>query len=324
MKYVLVLVMAVLVMLGATQAFAAILFSDDFESYQMTDDGWNLDMNGGGPNANDNGNLAGNPWWGPAPSNADIVTQEYTVDDPIVAAPGVAPHSGSQMVAGWYGGGTIYYNMAYRLNGNRNLTGGFAADWWFYDAIGTKGNLTATHGYWADSVSIVNYNSNPITLDYPDAAASNFSDADFGQRISLGASNDTSTGYNRTKYQARIKGIGAVAGAYGTNGWVNLNISRSVGWHHGRIVVGAADGNGSSSVSFFIDNMQSSLLTTTANSVGGYNLLELQCDTKIGSTWGYWPFYDDVSISSVPEPGSLVALAAGLVSLLGLRRRRTS
>lgn len=315
MKYVLILAMAFL-MLSAAQVFAGVVFSDGFESYQFTDAGWNLDMNGGGPNANTNGNLAGNPWWGPQPSNADIVDEYWS---------GITPHSGNQMMAGWYGGGYIYYNMAYRTNNNQKLSGNFATDWWFYDSVGSAQNFNAaSHGYWADSVSITNYTANPIALDYPELiSGSNLLDGDFAQRLSLGASNETTGGYDGTKYQARVKGLSGVAGSYGSNGWVNLDITRSVGWHHGRIALGAGDGNGNNSVSFFIDNMDSALLTTSAYTPSGYNLLEFQCDLKVGKNWGMWPVYDDVSISSIPEPGSFLALGAGLISLLGLRRRRS-
>src|SRR5437016_1542598 len=74
----------VLCCIGADRA--AVVFSDSFESY--TAGGSPLDKNTAGPNAAPNG--SGNPWFGPAPPNARVVTTEA----------GVTPFTGVNMIRG--------------------------------------------------------------------------------------------------------------------------------------------------------------------------------------------------------------------------------
>jgi len=91
-------------------------------------------------------------------------------------------------------------------------------------------------------------------------------------------SNDDSSGINFTKYQARIKTdtagtkIGGTATSYGSLGWFNTDCTRTVGWHHSRIVVGPASG-GANTVAFYIDDMSTARLIGSATGTN-YNGLE--------------------------------------------------
>lgn len=283
---------ALAVLVVALPAAGAVIFSDGFESYNAGA----LDKNlSGGPNASPNG--SGNPWFGPAPPNARVVG----VDS------GVSPHSGAQMVRGAPVTGADldqnWVNIAYRFNGGSAFSGNLTFDWWYYDALGAGGSN------FKDCAAIGFYNTAPATTDYPGTGSLNSSTQI--QRLELGGTGQA--GINTSFYQARV--VGASGGAGG--GWFDTSTPRSIGWHHGRIIVGPSLGDGTNGVSFFVDNM--ALATFTHNSVTsyGYNVLEL--NTKFGSQTGY---FDDVSLSNVPEPGSLLALGAGLISLAGMLRKR--
>ena len=85
-----------------------------------------------------------------------------------------------------------------------------------------------------------------------------------------------------------------------------------------KIEASPALGDGTNNVSFFIDDMVTPIFTHNSVMSRGYNVVEF--NTNYGSTSGY---FDDASFGTIPEPGSLVALAVGLVSLAGIRRRRS-
>ncbi len=296
MRKILIVAVALLVLASAGQVSAA-LFSDGFESHNIGA----LDKNlSGGPNAAPNG--SGNPWFGPAPPNAQVVG----VDS------GVSPHSGSHMIRGAFVAGADidqnWYNMAYRLNGGLPFKGNLEFDWWFYDPLGAVG---ASGLNFRDYAAIGYYNTAPGGTDYPGAGSLN-SGATQIQRLSLGANN--TSGVDPNFYQVRV--VGATDGL-GTTGWFNTSVGRSVGWHHGKIVIGSPLVNNTNNVDFYIDNMLSPIFSHNSMTTWGYNVIEV--NTKFGSATGY---FDDFNL--VPEPGSLVALGAGLLSLIGLKRTRRS
>jgi hypothetical protein len=273
---------------------AQVLFTDGFESY--VGGGSPLDMNyAAGPNASANGNLAGNPWFGPAPPNARVVGTEGSV----------TPHSGNQMIRASAPSDLDenWVNLAYRFNGGGVYTGNIQYDWWFYDPLGSGGST------YRDYAAIGYYNTAPTTTDYPGTGSLNSSSQI--QRLSLGAY--AATGYDPTKYQARV--VGATDGL--AQGWFNLSADRSIGWHEGRVVVGPVQGDGTATVSFYIDDMNNALLVHNSVYNWGFNVIEV--DTGYGATPGY---FDDASFSVVPEPSTVALLLCGGLTLLALRRRR--
>jgi hypothetical protein len=252
------------------------VFSDGFEGY--TGGVSPLDMNVAGPNTNANGNLSGNPWFGPAPPNAQVVGAEGSV----------SPHSGSQMIRGRAPNDLDqnWVNLSYRLHNQVPFSGNIMLDWWFYDPLG-PGDLN-----FGDYAAIGWYNLCPNDTDYPGGGSLNGSTQI--QRLSLGASSNQGTGFDSTKYQARIVSAqdGFVAG------WFNLPVTRSVGWHHGRIVVEGAVANSAPNVVCFIDDLVNPCFVHNAVLVyGGYNVIEFNTNHK--ATSGY---FDDVTFSVARAP----------------------
>lgn len=269
------------------------IFSDGFEGY--VGGGNPLDMNyASGPNASPNGG-PGNPWFGPAPPNARVVGAEGSV----------TPHSGNQMIRSSAPSDfdENWVNISYRFNGGNLYTGDIQYDWWFYDPLGSGGSN------FRDYAALGYYNTAPTTTDYPGTGSLNSSTQI--QRLSLGAS--TPSGYDVTKYQARV--VGATDGL--ANGWFNLSLDRSVGWHEGRIVVGPVQGDGTATVSFYIDDMATPLLVH--NSVYSYGFNVIEVNTGYGPTTGY---FDDVSFSVIPEPSTAALLLCGGLIGLAVRRRK--
>ena len=275
-----------LLVLSIIQVPAQVIFSDGFESY--TAGGNPLDKNYAGPTAAPNG--SGNPWFGPAPPNARVVGTEGSV----------TPHSGNNMIRGSAPSDLDenWYNLAYRLNSGNPYTGNIQYNWWFYDPLGSGGSN------YRDYAALGYYNTAPGNTDYPGTGSLNGSTQI--QRLSLGASNPS--GFDSTVYQARV--VGATDGLSG-GGWFNLSVTRSVGWHEGMIRMD--NGN---NVSFYIDDMNNPVLTHSAVTTWGLNVLEL--NTDYGPTAGY---FDDVSFM-VPEPGTAALLLCGGLTWLALRRRR--
>jgi len=256
----------------------AIGFSDGFEGYAAG----SLESNdGSGPNAGADGGA--NPWFGisalpipQSPPSFVVVTNEY----------GVFPHSGTNMIRGHnynalYNNDQEWYNLSFRCATGGVYYGNAALEWWFYDPYGAGGG-----GDYLEFVALCNYDGVAPDTDY-------YAWPTFGsQRLSLGAYIPGS-GAGAPMYQARI--VGATDGV-NPDGWFYLtNATRSVGWHHARIVIGAASG-AATPASFYIDNMITPALTHDVMIDTGFNLLEINGD--YGNTTGYFDdfaFQDNVT-----------------------------
>jgi hypothetical protein len=258
------------------------LFFDDFESYNLG----TLDKNDTvtpGPNQAPNG--SGNPWFGPLTPNPNLVV--------IGPQNGVTPHSGQQMLRGARprDADHDWYNLAYRLNNGSPFPGNIALDWWFYDPLDPN-DPNADPTTFQDNVALAYYDTAPTVTDGRDQLPS--WDLRNGvvdlQRLSLGAGSNVAAGFDPTMYQARV--VGALDGL--TDGWFDTGTPRSLGWHHGMIVVGPALADGTNDVMFFIDDLTHPTLKHNSVSNFGYNIMELNSD--LGPVTGY---YDDVNFSVI-------------------------
>lgn len=289
---------------------SVVLISDNFESYNSGQ----IDKNGAGsPNSAPNG--SGNPWWGPFGG-----TQ---IQSTVVGAENsVTPHSGTQMVAGAGANGSqseLWQNIAYRYNGGNLFSGNLALTFWFYDPIGTSSGI-----HFAGTGGIAYYNTNSTTADYPFSQTLNSSTTI--DRLSIGGAPYTKNTagfpqtYNPSEYQARI--VGSSLG-YTTNGWINLPITRSVGWHEAEVLVGPANPDGTNPVSFYIDNLTSPLLTTTTVIGQGFSNIELGSGPdQSSSSTNAGAYFDDVTLTVIPEPASLTLFFLGGIVLLHSRAKK--
>lgn len=286
--------------------FARALMVEEFEAYNLGGTSFeSIDKNDpAGPNQAANG--SGNPWWGPLPPNGRI-TQARS-------------HTGARSLWGTAGGCRDFYNLAYRVGGGSAITGNVYLDWWFYDPLGSGGSAT---NFCGDYTALTYYSGMPLALDHPNPAPSSMPSG--LQQLAIGMSDDVAAGYDPAKYQVRVVGA---AGSY-HNGWFNTNITRSVGWHHARVVVGPRKTpSNTNDVTFFIDDMANPVLpakdtTTTA----GFNMIEVctimpQAGT-IGSSYGavyskylHFSYVDDISFGALPSaPGASPSTNVGIGSI---------
>ena len=269
---------------------------DGFESYAPG----GLDSTySGGPNEGPNGGA--NPWFGQNPPNLRVVNAEN----------GVTPHSGTNMVRGCYNclydQDVQWLNLSFRCATGGVYTGNISLEWWFYDPLGSLGG-----GDYIDFVALGSYAPVPPDMDYDPSTWPSV----VSQRLSLGADSlRLNTNIDATVYQARI--VGATDGV-NEDGWFNLtNAPRSTGWHHARIVIGAANG-ADTPASFYIDDMVTPVLRHGTVNTDGFNLLEINSD--FGNTSGY---FDDLAFqdnalapSFTTGPTNVTVLAGGNVSLV--------
>lgn len=296
----------------AIQASAAVtvLWQEGFEGYN-TDAGktyGGLDKNkGGSPNAANNG--TGNPWFGPNPNNG-WVTKQMT--NPTPASETVNPHSGQFMMRGgrnasyWYNGSDNdidHVNLGYRANGGQALQNNFSLDWYCYDILGNTfpGDPDKGPGCFGDYLSLEYRPDAPTNTDY----VNNGSLADETAKLSLGAIEDVE-GYDTSVYQAYVGGA-----------LINTNVTRSKGWRHFAIAV---DKTGTAN--FYIDDAL--VLSRTADSADGFNVLTTRTCWSTPDKYNQSAYFDDITLAKLPEPGSMLAMASGLIALLGFARRRRS
>src|SRR5205085_4516530 len=142
------------------------------------------------------------------------------------------PHSGNQMLTANAPSDfdQNWYNLAHRLNNGNNYTGNVALKWFFYDPNGSGDTNYRDYG------ALGTYGSASTAAASGQDYTGTGSLTGIVQRISLGASNPT--GFNATVYQARV--VGATGGL--ANGWFNLSVPRSPGWHAAEILLGADQG----------------------------------------------------------------------------------
>ena len=277
------------------------LFSDGFESYALG----TLDKNplywlsGNGPNYATNG--SGNPWFGPTPPNAQVVSAEN----------GVTPHSGNQMITGGAPAehDTNWCNLAFRAGGGQYFRSDCMLDWWFYDPLGTAPNAADFEDY----IALCSYNTAPANTDYPESSTpedngnlyAGLATSSPYQRLSLGASVFIPDygAYNSSNYQARIAGASL---GYG-QGWIDTPRQRSVGWHHARIILGPLLADGTANIYFYIDDLLAPVCSGNSIITNGFNVIEV--NSAQGNAVGY---FDDVSFgvaSATPPPPSSLSVA---------------
>jgi hypothetical protein len=147
-------------------------------------------------------------------------------------------------------------------------------------------------------VALINYSTVPTTTDYPGTDSLNTGVAVY-QRATLGGANNTSAGYDNTKYQARN------VGATGYNGgWNNLSTTRTVGWHHARIIAGPPTNN-VAMLYYYVDDLVVPAFSQLNTSSRGFNAIEI--NTGQATTLG---FFDDISFA-LAVPPKLTATHSG-------------
>lgn len=286
---------------GPARAASPLLF-DSFEGYNRG----TLDANSpSDTNTAPNGG-PGNPWWGSFPPDLRVVAAETNLNSGI-STNFVSPHSGTNMVRGKHSGAADFdrnfFNVTYRLNHGANYSGNVSLDWWFFDPVGAKTNSTAAPQY-RDYASLGYWTGIPGNADY---VASNLGQPDPGvvtAQLSIGASTTTNLGYKSTNYQAQIFPTSATNAYDQANGWFNLPVARTVGWHHARIVVSAVGTNHLAPVAFYVDDLVNAALTNNAPLTNGINCAVLQAEN--GNLTGY---FDDVTFDAAALPILSIALA---------------
>jgi hypothetical protein len=132
-----------------------------------------------------------------------------------------------------------------------------------------------------------------------------FSGTTLTQLVAMGKSNLTATD-DPTKYQARV--------AFNSSNWLTLNATRSVGWHTFRAEIF------SNEVDFYVDGVADVQNVAITGSTFGDGFSQARIGTGLSSR-AEVSYYDNYSVSVVPEPASLAALSVAGLALM--RRRRT-
>lgn len=273
-----------------TTLYAIFAKAKFFEGFEGLNAGC-IDMNYATGNPATNGDLnSGNPWMGYMPDDSYAVTTGV----------GTSNLSGLKMLGvpgtGWSNCLNVA-NIAYRCNGGTPLSGNFQLDWQFFDPRGAgAGNV------YQDYIGLALYPGNVLgaTTDYSgtdmkmplllsDESQKTHNEI---QRIQVGGAGEP--GYDATKYQYRAVGV---TGTYGSGGWVDSTVTRSVGWHRGRILVSPAKESGTNDVSIFIDDMSNPIASFDSTTTGGYNAIQVMNSAKAspGTAWAQG-YFDNIEI----------------------------
>jgi hypothetical protein len=269
-------------------------FFDDFESYSISSNvtygrfGTPLDYN----DLRAVNSASTDPWWGPSPPNF------FTF---VSGQDGASAHSGNQMIGGAYTSVTsgdndeTFLNLSYRFNGGQLYYGDVMLDWYFYDPG------TADAG---DQLSLANFSSRvPATSD----SSGFLIPAGPVQHLFIG----TWQNLNTTKYQASVFGasdgtLGRISrNIAGNTKYFDTSVSRSVGWHHARIVVGPADpGTHVANAKFFVDDMSNAAFShdLPPGNVGFNSIHLMACSIYSPATSETAGFFDDVTFQVVNDP----------------------
>jgi MYXO-CTERM domain-containing protein len=119
--------------------------------------------------------------------------------------------------------------------------------------------------------------------------------------LAMGQYNNAAPVHDSTKYQARV--------AFSGVGWINLNTTRSVGWHTFEARIGAT------TVDFYVDGVADTLNLPH----NGFEWYQARIGSGLSSAGGD-AAYDNYLLT--PEPGSLALLVLGGLPLI--RRRQSA
>lgn len=132
-----------------------------------------------------------------------------------------------------------------------------------------------------------------------------FSGTSLTQLVAMGKSTLTTID-DPTKYQARV--------AFNSGNWLTLNATRTVGWHTFRAEI--FDGE----VDFYVDGLPDVQNVAFTPGTLGDGFSQARIGTGLSSR-AEVSYYDNYSVTLVPEPTSLALFGLAGAALLGRRRR---